>query len=52
MYVAAISPGNVYDCEVIFTDTLGSKTRPVIILSGPHEYMNINGGLFWSNKKL
>ncbi len=30
----SILPGSIYDCEVIFTDTLGSKTRPVIILSG------------------
>jgi mRNA-degrading endonuclease toxin of MazEF toxin-antitoxin module len=46
MHEVSILPGNIYDCEVIFTDTLGSKTRPVIILSGPHEYMNINGGLY------
>ena len=46
MYEASILPGSIYDCEVIFTDTFGSKTRPVIILSGPHEYMNINGGLY------
>jgi len=42
----SILPGSIYDCEVIFTDTAGSKTRPVIILSGPHRYMNINGGLY------
>ncbi|MDR0518363.1 MAG: type II toxin-antitoxin system PemK/MazF family toxin [Fibromonadaceae bacterium] len=42
----SILPGSIYDCEVIFTDTLGSKTRPVIILSGPHKYMNISNGLY------
>jgi len=46
MYKTSILPGSIYDCEVIFTDIQGSKTRPVIILSGPHEYMSINGGLY------
>jgi len=41
MLKTPILPGSVYDCEVIFTDVFGSKTRPVIILSGPHKYMNI-----------
>ncbi|MDR1813095.1 MAG: type II toxin-antitoxin system PemK/MazF family toxin [Candidatus Fibromonas sp.] len=46
MLKTPILPGSVYDCEVIFTDVFGSKTRPVIILSGPHRYMNIDGGLY------
>jgi hypothetical protein len=41
-----LQPGSVCDCEVAFTDTVGSKVRPVVVLGGPHPYMRLPGGIY------